>query len=275
MNLIDTHCHIHEIVEQITPVYEKWHGEGELDADTVITEAKDEGVTKLVCVGTSLADSELAANFVADREGLWTSIGIHPHEAKLHLQKDTQDAFAALAARDKVIAVGECGLDYFYAHSPKEDQIALLHFQIKLALANNLPMIFHVRDASPAERRHSVWSDFWPIFEQYSGIRGVLHSYTDSLENMQKAIEHGLYIGVNGIATFAKEDQLAVYKAIPLEHLLLETDAPFLTPRPHRGTINKPKYVALTAEFLSNLRQESLEKLAKTTTANVQKLFGI
>lgn len=267
MEFVDTHCHIHEAFRKTTPVYDKWHEKGPINPDKLIDAAQKDGVGKLVCVGTTLADSELAIEFVKSRQNCWASIGIHPHEAHGHLEQAQKDTFAALADGDKVVAVGECGLDYFYTHSPKEAQMEILKFQIELALAHNLPLIFHVREA---------FDDFWPIFENYPGIRGVLHSFTDSRANMERAVEHGLYIGVNGIATFTKSaDQLAMYKAIPAENLLLETDAPFLTPTPYRGTMCEPKHVRRVAEFLADLRDETLDQLAIASTRNAQNLFGI
>jgi TatD DNase family protein len=269
VELFDTHCHLHELVEKLTPVYDKWREDGvERDPDAVIAAAHDAGVTRLLCIGTSVEDSQLAVDFVANRGSTWASIGIHPHEAQRYVgQKASLGAFAGLVGRDRVVAVGECGLDYFYGHSPREAQIDILKFQIELALEHNLPLSFHVREA---------YDDFWPIFEQYRGIRGVLHSYTDSRANLERALGHGLYIGVNGIATFAKsEAQRDMYRAIPLSNLLLETDAPFLTPTPYRGTICEPKHIRTIAEFAATLRDESLDELATTTTANAQKLFGI
>lgn len=269
MELFDTHCHLHELVQKLTPVYDKWREDGvERDPDEVIAAARDAGVTRLLCIGTSVEDSALAVEFVANRGEVWASIGIHPHEAQRYVgQKALLDAFTALVARDKVVAVGECGLDYFYGHSPREAQVEILKFQIELALEHNLPLSFHVREA---------YDDFWPIFESYQGIRGVLHSYTDSRANLERALSHGLYIGLNGIATFTKsEDQLAMYRAIPLDNLLLETDAPFLTPTPHRGRICEPRHIRVIAEFAAKLRGESLENLADTTTANARTLFGV
>lgn len=265
--LVDTHCHIHEIVEHTTPVHDKWHEKGIVDVEAVLASARLVGVNKLICVGTTLADSQLAIKFVNTHENTWASIGIHPHESKDHLEKATLEQFATLTGSPKVVAVGECGLDYFYTHSTKENQATLLKMQIELAIAANLPMIFHVREA---------FDDFWAIFEQYKGIRGVLHSYTDNLANMERAVAHGLYIGVNGISTFTtSEAQLAMYAAIPLPHLLLETDAPFLTPRPYRGTMCEPKHVRTTAEFLADLRGESFQDLARQTTVNAKELFGV
>jgi TatD DNase family protein len=218
-------------------------------------------------------DSELAAEFVAERDGLWASIGIHPHEAAEHLAPAIKKQFAELLKdgpeKRKIVAIGACGLDYFYTHSPREAQIDLLKFQIELALEHDLPLSFHVRDA---------FEDFWPIFESYRGanIRGVLHSYTDNAANLEKAIQHGLYFGVNGIVTFAKDEaQHVIYVTIPQQSLLLETDAPFLTPVPFRGRVCEPKHVRVTAQFLAELREENLEDLAVVTTANARALFKV
>lgn len=270
MELFDTHCHTHEMVRKLTPVYDKWHGDGaERTPESVIAAANEAGVNRMLCIGTTLEDSELAVEFVNKREGQWASIGIHPHEADKHQSDEAKQKFAALATADKVVAVGECGLDYFYTHSPKEAQIELLKFQIELALEHDLPLSFHVREA---------FDDFWPIFESYhgAGIRGVLHSYTDNLQNMERAAKHGLHFGVNGIATFTRDEkQLEMYRSIPLELLLLETDAPFLTPAPFRGTICESKHVRVTAEFLAELRGQRLEDLAAATTVNARALFKV
>jgi TatD DNase family protein len=270
MDLFDTHCHIHEMVRRITPVYDKWYSDGlKRTPESVIEAAHKVGVSRLLCIGTSLADSELAVEFMAGRAGMWTAIGIHPHEAALHQAKEVKERFAALVSADKVVAIGECGLDYFYKHSPREAQIELLKFQIELALEHDLPLSFHVREA---------FDDFWPIFESYRGanLRGVLHSFTDNMANLKRAMKHGLHIGVNGIATFARsEERFVIYRTIPENLLLLETDAPFLTPVPFRGKICESKHVRVTAEFLAKLRQTNLTDLAAHTTANAQALFKV
>jgi len=267
LRLFDTHCHIHEASRRITPVYDKWHEKGDVDVEKIIVDARAADVEYMLCIGTTPADSELAIEFVQDRPNLFASIGIHPHEAAEALQNGHLEAFAALVGRPKVVAVGECGLDYFYNHSPKEVQIEVLKFQIELALKHDLPLSFHVREA---------FDDFWPIFESYQGIRGVLHSYTDNLENLERAVSHGLYIGVNGIATFARDDSKnVIYRTIPQRLLLLETDAPFLTPVPFRGSICEPKHVAVTAEFVSKLRDESFGQIIAATTSNAKALFNI
>ena len=268
--LFDTHCHIQSdgvsIGERTTR--EMWAKAGNTSVDAIIERAHAAGVQKMICVGCDVDDSVLAVDCVKTRENLFASIGIHPHEAvKFVDHVEDRERFANLATDSKVVAIGECGLDYFYTHSPREEQIKMLQFQLKLAQKHNLPVIFHVREA---------FDDFWPILEQFEGIRGVLHSFTDSEANMKKAVQKGLYIGVNGIATFAKQqDQLDMYRMIPIENLLLETDAPFLTPVPFRGKICEPKHVALTAEFLSSLRGETVSEISETTTQNAEKLFGV
>ncbi|MEK7599728.1 MAG: TatD family hydrolase [Patescibacteria group bacterium] len=270
MELVDTHCHIQSIGlsegEKVTR--ELWADAKDLTRDMAVTNAVEAGVTRLLCVGCDLEDSRLAVDFVQDQAQCWASIGLHPHEAKLYAgQQDKLDEFAALVTRPKVVAVGECGFDFYYNHSPKEAQAEILRFQIELALEHDLPMIFHVREA---------FDDFWPVFDSYSGIRGVLHSFTDSPDNARRALDKGLHVGVNGIATFTKSaDQIEVYRSIPLDRLLLETDSPFLTPTPYRGTINEPKRLGAVADFLAELRGESPKVLAEATTANARKLFGI
>lgn len=267
--LIDTHCHIQSagLNAGERSTQEMWAKVGS-SVDEIVGRAREAGVTKMICVGCDVNDSALAVDCVKSRENLFASIGIHPHEAiKFVNHQEELDRFAALATAEKVVAVGECGLDYFYTHSPREEQIKILEFQLALAQKYDLPLIFHVREA---------FDDFWPVYDNFKGLRGVLHSFTDNQTNMEKAVQNGLYVGVNGIATFAKEpQQREMYRAIPLESMLLETDAPFLTPVPFRGKICEPKHVVLTAEFLSSLRGDTVEEISRATTQNAEKLFSI
>lgn len=271
MEFVDTHCHIHEahaLVKGSSETRKRYEKAGSPSPDDMITRAHEAGVTRMICVGTTLEDSELAVSFVQPRQGLWASIGIHPHEAKHYARNtDALPRFSDLATQSKVVAVGECGLDYFYGHSTPEDQVAVLRVQIEVALKHDLPMIFHVRNA---------FDDFWPIFESYEGIRGVIHSFSATEKELQQVLDHGLYVGLNGITTFMKnDDQLNAVRNVPLSKLLLETDAPFLTPEPFRATICEPRYVRVTAEFLAQLREESLANVAACSTKNAQTLFGL
>lgn len=255
MEFVDTHCHIHS-------------NDYPLDPKDVIKDAVDNQVTKMMCVGVDLEDSKLAIDFASKNPNIWASIGIHPHEA--HHYRDNQEAlesFKELATQNKVVAVGECGLDYYYDHSSKSDQRAVLEFQMEIALKHNLPLIFHVRDA---------FQDFWKIFDNFKNLRGVIHSFTSDTEILDQALQRDLYIGLNGIMTFTKNQvQLNAAQRVPLANLLLETDSPYLTPVPFRGTICQPKHVLTTAEFLAELRGDTLEDLAEHTAGNAIKLFNL
>ncbi|HUY53407.1 MAG TPA: TatD family hydrolase [Candidatus Dormibacteraeota bacterium] len=254
MQIVDSHCHIH------SPEYE-------FDINQVYQSAHELGVDKFICIGTDLADSRLAVNFAISHDNTWSSVGIHPHEADKFNDRQQWAELTALASMEKVVAIGECGLDYHYNHSSKKSQREILEFQMNLAVEQRLPMSFHVRDA---------FDDFWPIFDNFRGVRGVLHSFTDSVSNLSKAIDRGLFIGVNGISTFTKDQsQIDMYKQIPLANLILETDAPYLTPAPFRGMMCEPKHIKVIADFLVGLRGETLEDIVSQTTKNVNLLFRI
>lgn len=247
--LIDTHCHIHEAAYP-------------LPIDETLERARMAGVQRMICVGTSQQSSEETVTFAAEREGIFATIGVHPHDTK-----DGYRNLSTLAGQPKVVAVGEIGLDYFYAHSPREVQIEALEWQIDLALRHNLPIVFHVREA---------FDDFWPIFDNFQGIRGELHSFTDNQTNLDAGLQRGLLIGVNGISTFTKDpQQQELFARVPLEKMLFETDAPFLTPRPFRGKVNEPAFVKVIAEHHAALRGISVEEIAHTTTANADALFAL
>jgi TatD DNase family protein len=271
VELTDTHCHIHEA--QTEPgsengVQSKWAKAGITDPKPLILSARAASVTRLICVGTTTKDSELAIRLAANEQHIWASIGIHPHDADSHLADESLlGRFRELATKPQVVAVGECGLDYFYGHSSKAGQEKILRMQLDIAREHDLPLIFHVREA---------FDDFWPIFDAYKGLRGVMHSFSATKKELEQVLERGLYVGLNGIMTFTKRDeQLAAAKAVPLDKLLLETDAPYLTPTPLRGTVCEPKHLRITAEFLTQLRGESLVELAAGTTSNARMLFGL
>ena len=255
MQFVDTHCHIH---------FDYYS----LPIEQVIQSARDDGVTKMICVGCTFEDSKSGIEFIANHDNIWASIGIHPHEADKYVGNQSKlDEFAALVTAPKVVAVGECGLDYYYNHSDQQAQKEILRFQIKLAKKHDLPMIFHVRDAH---------DDFFEVLDEFEGIRGVVHSFSAGIKELTGVIDRGLFVGLNGIMTFTKDSaQLAAAKLVPLDKMVLETDAPYLTPKPFRGTMCEPKHVVETARFLAELRGESLEELSKQTTANAERLFGI
>lgn len=252
MHLVDTHCHIHD-------------SEFSFDMDEVFESAKENNVRQLICIGTSGEDSGKAVQFARQYDGVWATVGLHPHDAKLG--EDDFEMLARLVNDPKVVAIGECGLDYYYNNSPIADQKMALEYQLQLAQTAGKPCTFHIRDA---------FDDFWPIFDNFSGVGGVVHSFTASTDVLDEALKRGLYISLNGIMTFTKDqNQLATAKAVPLAKMVLETDAPFLTPAPLRGTMNLPANVRLIAAYLAELRGETLEQLIEATTANARELFSL
>ena len=260
MKIIDSHCHIHD---EDFPI----------EMSEVFDLMRENSVAKAICVGVDLKNSRRAVEFCESEKNiqLFATVGVHPHEAeKVDLEKDFLE-LRALAKNPKVVAIGEIGLDYFYENSPREIQQKVLFEQLKIAHELNLPVAFHVRGA---------FDDFWRVlsdFEnQFGKIRGVLHSYTDTSENLQKALAHGFFIGVNGISTFVKKpEELEMFAQIPLEKMLLETDAPFLTPKGKRGKKNQPAWTRIVAEDLAEKRGISLEKIAEITSKNTEELFEI
>jgi TatD DNase family protein len=216
----------------------------------------------------SLEDSQKAVNFSNMHDNVWASVGAHPHDGADFLDHPNNiELLSELSKNEKVVAIGEIGLDYFHEHTPRQKQIDVLSKQLEMGVKTGLPFIFHVRDA---------WEDFWKIVDGYPDIKGVIHCFSAHEEQLMEVLKRGFYVGLNGIMTFTKDDmQLEAAKKVPLDKMLLETDAPFLTPKPHRGKRCEPKHVVLSAEFLANLRGESLEEIATVTAKNAEELFKI
>jgi TatD DNase family protein len=251
--LIDTHCHIHD-------------KDYPFDIEVIIRRAHEAGVEKMICVGTDSDNSTLAVSTANRYDGVFAAVGVHPHETKHGM-----DSVIELLKQNnpKIIAIGEIGLDYFYDYSPRDTQKKLLEQQLQLAVDNNLPVIFHIREG---------YDDFWPIIDNFSEseIRAVMHSFTDSQENLEKSLSKGYYIGLNGLCTFIKDEKMiAMLNSVPLDKMLLETDAPYLTPKPFRGKVNEPAYVKNIAEFIANSRGITVESLSKITSKNACDLFRI
>lgn len=269
MQLIDSHCHIHD------PEFASKYS---VSVEVIVTEAQHSGIERYICVGTSVESSRLALEFAQNHSGAYASIALHPHEVGEKPATQVSNEFKELAGlvankQTKMVAIGECGLDYYYHNeqSVRDEQVALFRKHIDLALEHNLPMIFHIRDA---------FDDFFAIIDEYSQnnkiIRGVVHSFTAHVAELEGCIKRGLYIGINGIMTFTKEElQLEAARSVPLDRLLFETDAPFLTPVPFRGRMCEIKHMVETVKFLSDLRSESVELLAEKSTKNAINLFGL
>lgn len=262
MNFVDTHCHIHD--SEFSAQFGK-------SPDELIKDAELRAVTKFICVGTDVKSSREAVAFCQNRDQCYASVALHPHEAAdkniAELKRDFEKV--KKLAEQNVVAIGECGLDYFY-HSDvetREKQKEVLHWHIELAQKHMLPLIFHIRDA---------FDDFLPIFDTFPNVKGVVHSFTAGNNVLHKLLDRGLYVGLNGIITFNKDEaQKNMAATVPATSLVFETDAPFLTPVPYRGKICEPRHVVDTAKFLASLREESIEQLAHQTTHNAKILFNL
>ena len=233
------------------------------DADAVVARAHEQGVRGFVVPGTKLEDAPQAIAVAQRHDDVWAAVGFHPHEAK-----DCDDAAFAtiekLAAEERVVAIGECGLDYHYMHSPRETQRAVLQRHIDLAQRRGLPIIIHNREST---------SDMLEILPPGNGI---LHSFTESYEAARPLVDRGYFISFSGIVTFRTADMLRDCAArLPHDRVLIETDTPFLAPVPYRGRENEPAYVVKIAELLASLWNVPLETVAEQTTANFERAFGV
>lgn len=263
MKLVDSHCHIHEsefFVENREEVYRN-----AVAADVA-----------MICASTSVQASREALDFCANHDGCYALVGVHPHETATETIADIGKMLKNVQnGQETIYGIGEIGLDYFYMNSPRQTQITAFEQQLQWAQDYNLPVSFHVREDKKPENG-SVWDDFWPILDNFHGIRGVLHSFTDVQTQLDQGFSRGLYIGVNGISTFTKDKaQQELYATIPLEKMLLETDAPFLTPAPFRGKMNEPSFVGRVAEHMATVRGVSLDLVSAATTANARALYSI
>ncbi|MCS6831156.1 MAG: TatD family hydrolase [Armatimonadota bacterium] len=248
----DTHCHLN-------------HPDFAHDAQQVWSRAQEAGVHQAIVVGYDLASSEAAIQIATAYDGCWASVGVHPHDAA----QCTQDALSLLqqrALQPQVAAIGEIGLDYYRNLSPKNVQQQAFERQIQIASQLNLPVIIHCRNA---------YDDLLDILSRHP-LPGVLHCFSGELHHARRAVEMGWYLGIGGVATFKNAHSLReVVQQTPLERLLLETDAPYLAPVPHRGKRNEPSYIPLIAEVVASLKNIPIEEVARITTQNARCLFRL
>jgi TatD DNase family protein len=251
----DSHCHLNYkgLVEEQQAMLER---------------ARGAGVTAMLNISTRRSEWDEVIGLAERESDVWASVGVHPHEADAHPDVETA-TLVERAAHPRVVGIGESGLDYYYDHSDRERQRASFRAHIAAARETGLPIIVHTREAEADT--HAILSE-----EMGKGAyTGVIHCFTASRDFADKALDLGLYVSISGIVTFknAKELQSSA-KMIPFDRLLIETDAPFLAPVPHRGRPCEPAFVADTARFLAALRGEEVEALAERTTDNFRKLFN-
>lgn len=257
MKLIDTHCHLD---------LDKF----DEDREAVVQRAAENGVTRIIVPAIDM-DNTKAVLALADRyEGVFAAVGVHPNATAV-LPENWLQTIERLARHPKVVAVGEIGLDYYWDDSPKATQHAALAQQLALASDMDLPVIIHNREASADVIRLLAES---PLIGRERP--GVLHSFAADWDTAQAALDMGFYLGFTGPVTFKKADDLRQIAAkAPLDRILVETDAPYLTPQPYRGKRNEPGYVRFVAEKIAEIRGLETAVFAAHTTANAERLFGL
>ena len=255
MLLIDTHAHLD------SSRFNK-------DRAEVIKNARDTGVSYIVNIGADLRSSRYSVKLAREYPFIFATVGIHPHDA-IGLDANVLAELEKLAGEEKVVAIGEIGLDYYYDHSPRDIQRAAFIDQLVLAKKLNLPIVVHSREAE--EDTMNI------LKEHYAGAgTGILHCFSGSLEMAREALEMGLYLAFGGVVTFKNAGGLLeVLKEIPLDRILLETDCPYLTPVPHRGKRNEPAYLPYVAEKIAEIKGVAIEELAEITTANAIRVYNL
>lgn len=247
MGWVDSHCHLDPGPE----------------GAQAVADAHAAGVTRLVDVGTDLANSRIAIDVAAAHAQVWATVGVHPHDAASGI-----DGMAELLTRPKVVAVGECGLDYHYDNSPRDAQRAAFAAQIALAHEHDLALVIHTRDA---------WDDTFAILAS-EGVpdRSIFHCFTGGPTEAEKGLALGLHLSFSGIVTFKTAPELReAAKLCPLDRLLVETDAPYLAPVPHRGQPNRPAWVGVVGAKVAEVRGASADEVAQATAANAARVFRL
>jgi TatD DNase family protein len=245
----DSHCHL--------PF------EGIEDPGAAIAEAAAAGVGRMVTVGTDVAQSRAAIAVARAHDGVWATAGLHPHDAKAGL-----DGLEALLSEPEVVAVGECGLDYHYDHSPRDVQRAAFAAQVALARRHDLALVIHTREA---------WDDTFAVLAE-GGVpeRAVFHCFTGGAGEARRALDLGAHLSFSGIVTFKSAGDVREAVALcPLDRLLVETDSPFLAPVPHRGRVNRPALVPLVGAAVAAVRGVVAEIVEAATTANAERVFRL
>lgn len=272
MKYFDSHCHL-----DMEPLRQK--------QPEAIERAYKAGVTGIINVGSSIRGSRASVELAQDYPNIWASVGLHPHDAGTIVDLEmTMEELRTIAIADKVVAIGEIGLDFFDQQSGgrdpvsekiKEAQIELFERQLALAKELSKPVILHIRDAWPETIRII---DNWLKKTKKTSNFGVVHCFTGSPENVKEFIQRGFCIGFTGFITFEQSKFEHIRKAIeivPMERILIETDAPFLAPEPHRGKPNEPAYVVEVAKKVAEIKKISPEEVAYITTNNTKKTFNL
>jgi TatD DNase family protein len=251
VKLVDSHCHLD-------------HSRFSEDRDAVIARARAAGVERMLAIGTGDGPHDLEAGIrLAEKHTfMLATIGVHPHEAS-KATVETFDRLRELAKHPKVVAIGEIGLDYHYDFSPRDAQMEVFRLQLEVAAEARLPIVIHTREA---------WADTLALLRGHWKGEGIFHCFTGNPGEAREALDLGFYLSYGGVVTFPRsEENRAAAKLTPADRMLLETDAPYLAPVPHRGKRNEPALVAETARFLAGVLGMEPDALAEATTANFER----
>ncbi len=253
--LIDSHCHL------------DYFGD---EADAVVARARAAGVTGMVTIGTRLREFAKVRDIAARHADVVCTVGVHPHEAGEEGAEATVDRLVALARDPNVVGIGETGLDYFYEHSARADQISAFRCHIAAAQRTGLPLIVHTRDADDDTARI--------LAEHHADVpfEGVIHCFSSGRQLAESAMEIGFAISISGIVTFKRADELraVIRDVVPLDRMLVETDSPYLAPVPHRGKRNEPAFVPNVAAAVADLKNLPIEEVMAITSRNAAALFA-
>lgn len=249
--LIDTHCHL-------------FFEELKKDLEGVLSRASELGVTKFICVGTNVEDSKESYDLALNYENIFSTAGVHPHDSE-EVPKDYLDQIKGLLNNQKVVALGEIGLDYYRNISDRKIQKKIFREQLELAQEINKPIVFHNRESD---------DDILKILSEYPDVVGVSHCFSSSYEVAKKLIDMGFYISFSGNLTFKNSHLPDVAKKLPINSLLVETDSPFLSPVPYRGKTNEPGRTRFVADYLAQLHNLTINEVADVTTENAKAIFN-
>ena len=254
--IIDSHCHL---------TYEPMFS----SIDEIVNRANNDGVKYLLTIATEDKGFKNILEIVKKYDSVYGTYGIHPHEAKKHKEIKSNYIVEKVKKNKKIIGIGESGLDFYYNHSEKKDQISSFLEHIDASRKLNLPLIVHTRSAE--EDTLKILKDSL----QKNDLKILIHCFTGTKEFAFKLLDLGAYISASGVVTFKKSKELAeTFKEIPTNRILVETDSPYLAPEPLRGKTNEPSYITHTVKFLSDLKNISYEKFSDSTTQNFFNLFG-
>ncbi|MBU50443.1 MAG: hypothetical protein CL920_17330 [Deltaproteobacteria bacterium] len=254
VSLIDSHLHL-----DMEPF--------DADRDEAIARAADGGVSQMITIGCGLASSHRAIAIAEAHQNVFVAVGVHPHSAAEATEEELE-GLEGLLSHPKVVGIGEVGLDFFYMNSPKEDQLRVFRHFARLSMRTGMPLVIHTRDAE--EETIELLEEV----REGKPFCGVIHCFSGSANLAERCLEMGFYLSIPGIVTFSKSLKRVV-KKLPLDRLLVETDAPFLAPKPHRGKRNEPAFVVETARAVAKLLGVSLEEVVAKTSENTRALFGL